>query len=232
MSKSKKNTDKITHIEIRMYRMGTGDCFALKFYAGETVSLRMMIDCGVWQGTAEHLKPFMTDLKEYLSTSIDVLIVTHQHKDHVYVFEACKELFIKDFEVKETWMGWPENDKLKKVAQWKKQYAEKKQALTIASELLKQAVNNPDYEKQVSQEANGLNMLAANKFFSVVVENFTELHVSGDGKEVKEDLEGMRIVKKEIKTGTIKYFSPGDIIENLEGVVRVRADASLRGCEN
>ncbi|MDB5198718.1 MAG: hypothetical protein JWO92_681 [Chitinophagaceae bacterium] len=215
------NKDKITHVDIRMYRMGTGDCFALIFYAGDTSMYKMMIDCGVWQGKQDHLEKYVLDLKEYLGSEIDVLVVTHQHKDHVYVFEACSELFTKNFKAREIWMGWPENDKSTKVKQWKKQYGEKKAALAMASEKLKSAVDSQDFKNQFALEAGGLGILAAKQSFASVVQNFTDLHVSS-GKQVKEDLEGMRIVKEEIEAGEIKYFSPGDIIDNIEKATGIR----------
>ena len=112
MADTQNISSKITHIQIRMYRMGTGDCFALKFFAGESLKLKMMIDCGVWRGEAEHLEKYVANLKEYFALEgekgVDVLVVTHEHKDHVYVFEACKNLFMDDFPIKEVWMGWPE----------------------------------------------------------------------------------------------------------------------------
>ena len=119
---------KITHAEVRMYRMGTGDCFALKFFAGKgeaNVKYKMMIDCGVWQGSKDRLTPFVEDLKTYFNNEIDLLVVTHEHVDHVLGFQRCSDLFTTDFNVKKIWMGWSEDDSLPKVSRWKTQHGEK-----------------------------------------------------------------------------------------------------------
>jgi hypothetical protein len=225
MADTQNISSKITHIQIRMYRMGTGDCFALKFFAGESLKLKMMIDCGVWRGEAEHLEKYVANLKEYFALEgekgVDVLVVTHEHKDHVYVFEACKNLFMDDFPIKEVWMGWPEENS-KKVAQWKKKYGEKKKALSKASKKLRMAVESEDYKKQLEKEFRGLDMVKTNQDFAATVQNFTELHISSDEKVYKGDLEGMRIVKEEIAKGNYRCFIPGEIIDNIEGVEGIK----------
>jgi len=44
---------KVTHVEIRMYRLGTGDCFALKFFSGskKDPTFKILIDAGTWSGS-------------------------------------------------------------------------------------------------------------------------------------------------------------------------------------
>ena len=53
---------KITNVEIRMYRMGTGDCFALKFFAGKREKFKMLIDAGTWEGSKDHLTPALNQI--------------------------------------------------------------------------------------------------------------------------------------------------------------------------
>ena len=113
---------KITHTEIRMYKMGTGDCFTIKFFAGKTTVFKIMIDAGTWSGSGERLAPYIKDLDYYA----DVLIVTHEHMDHVHAFDVYEDLFLgkkleadgstdKALEVGEVWMGWTEADGTGKV---------------------------------------------------------------------------------------------------------------------
>jgi hypothetical protein len=213
---------KITHAEIRMYRMGTGDCFIIKLFAGQKESFKMMIDCGTWQGTKERLAPYIQDLKAYVNNEVDLLVVTHEHKDHVYGFEACDELFKQGFIIRKIWMGWTENDKIKKVASWKKDYGEKKKALALAADKLKTALESPEYKAQFTSEHNGLAMFGARQSFSRVLAGLTELQLSAKGGEYKGMLEGMRVVKEELAEDNIQYFRPGDIIENVENAPGVR----------
>lgn len=214
MAKTKKL--KITHAEIRMYRMGTGDCFILKFFSDDTEQLKMMIDCGVWIGSKVNLTPFVEDLKEYVNNEVDILIVTHEHKDHVHVFEACKELFTTDFKVGKIWMGWTEDDKKAKVKKWKTEYGEKKIALKNAAIKMANAINKPAFAKQFSASANGNNIVNGYQQFNATLNDFCELSFASNAKEYKGDLEGMRIVKEEIANNNIEYFEPGDIIEDVD----------------
>ncbi|WP_158552694.1 MBL fold metallo-hydrolase [Spirosoma telluris] len=149
----KKGIDMISHVNVRMYRMGTGDCFILKFFTGETNNtFTMMIDCGTWRQTDDHkLATYITDLKAFVGkTPIDVLVITHEHKDHVYGFEVCEDLFLNDpdFTFKEIWMGWPENDNADdKVKEWKRDYGQRKKALKLAAQRLT-AIVESDTEKR------------------------------------------------------------------------------------
>jgi phosphoribosyl 1,2-cyclic phosphodiesterase len=86
----------------------------------------MMIDCGTWRGTKEHLAEYVKDLKAYVNNEVDLLVITHKHKDHVHSFEACRELFTEDFKINKIWMGWTEDDKNKRVKEWRKHHGEKK----------------------------------------------------------------------------------------------------------
>lgn len=216
------NVGTITHAVIRMYCMGTGDCFVIKLFANKKESFKIMIDCGVWNGTKNHLKPFITNLKLYVNNHVDLLIITHEHLDHVSVFETCKDLFTKDFIVDKIWMGWAEDDSLSKIKKWKTQYGEKKKALAMAAEKIEVAVNKTELENSLKSEVNGINMLRAKKNFSESLKNFADLHLHGVAGNYKGMLEGMRIVKKEIANDNIEYFYPGDIVEDLAGAKGVK----------
>jgi hypothetical protein len=207
---------KITHAEVRMYRMGTGDCFIIKFFADQKERLKMMIDCGTWKGTKDHLAKYIKDLKAYVNNEVDLLVITHEHKDHVYGFEACKELFTEDFKINKIWMGWTENDKAKTVKEWKKDHGEVKKALLSAANQLNNALNSEDCKAQFALERDGLAMLDARKHFAGVLNSLTDLQLSAVNGEYKGMLEGIRVVKEDLSNENIQYFRPGDIVENLE----------------
>lgn len=220
---------KITHAEVRMYRMGTGDCFIIKFFDDAVNTFTMMIDCGTWQGQTENLKKYITDLKAYIPhNTIDLLIVTHEHKDHVYGFESCKDLFLQDFTVKNIWMGWTENDNPNasdgslgdQVNEWKKKFGQHKMALSLAAQQLDTVFNSDEEKEQAKNQLNGLKALAIRQGFAEVVNQFAELHLSArdsdDDTNYVGGLKGMNIVKNEIATNNISYLHPGQIIENIE----------------
>ena len=209
---------KITHTEIRMYRMGTGDCFVLKFFAGAALKFKMLIDCGTWSGSTAHLTPYIQNLKAYVDNHVDLLVVTHEHKDHVHVFDACENLFTQGFTIDKVWMGWTEKDTATKVKQWQKDYGQQKIALFHAARELKAAVNDPAYAAQLQHEANGFGILKSRKNFAATLEALTDLQVNTGGGAFAAYaglLAGMEVVKKKLGPNKIDYFGPGDIIANL-----------------
>lgn len=107
MAKSRKQG-----VTIRMYCQGLGDCFLLTFPpATGTKPVRVLIDCGVLQKTpAEPMKmqAVAENLRKETGGHIDLLIVTHEHWDHVAGFSHAQDIFEK-FTFDRVWLSWAEN---------------------------------------------------------------------------------------------------------------------------
>ena len=99
------------HIRIRMYRQGLGDCFLLRFPRAKGGPLHMVIDSGVLKGTPD-AKARMTevarDIAKETGGKLDLLVVTHEHWDHVSGFTEAREVW-KDIEIAEVLLAWTEN---------------------------------------------------------------------------------------------------------------------------
>lgn len=108
MATEKKKTAKIDSVKVRMYCLGTGDCFVYKFYSGATEKFTMMIDCGSCKGGPAEFKPYLEDLEKHVKKGIDLLVVTHEHNDHVNGFAKCEDIF-KRLTIKKAWFAWTEN---------------------------------------------------------------------------------------------------------------------------
>lgn len=220
-----RNNRRIDRVAIRMYRLGTGDCFTVKFMKGRTVSFKLMIDCGCWQGDRAHIEPYVTELKRDVKDKVDALVVTHEHKDHVYGFEKCKDLFAKgQFETKQVWMAWTEEDGSTSVEKWKSDYGQKRMALASAAERLKMAVETPDFADQLGAHRDPEKLLRGRRKFAEVLTSFSDLHSQGfdEAKRYVDGLAGMDIVKNDIEYDFFSYFKPGDVIENEPGLEGVR----------
>lgn len=211
---------KITHAEVRMYKMGTGDCFAIKFFADEIIKFKMMIDAGTWVGSKKKLTPHVENLKAYLDNAVDVLIVTHEHKDHVHAFDVCKHLFTDGkFNVGEIWLGWSEKEGAPEVEKWKEEYGEKKKILGIAAKKLENVIASEAYKEQFSGSKYADRAMGARQVFSEVVKDFAGLHLSADKNKVyKGGLDGMEVIKKNITKKAIKYRHPGEVITDFNTV--------------
>jgi hypothetical protein len=214
----------VDKLVIHMYRLGTGDCFVLKFMKGDEVSFKMLIDCGCWSSgrSFTEIRSFIKELKKDVDNEVDVLVVTHEHLDHVRGFEAGKALFSNGFKVKRIWMAWTERDSDSKVEQWKQDHGQKKRALGLAAEQLKKSVGSRAFQDQLLGSRDGEKILGFRQSFAAVLEDFAALHVDGD---YTGSLKGMAVVKEDLAQAglaNVEYFEPGDIIDNRAGLEGVR----------
>lgn len=221
-------TSKVDSLVVHMYKMGTGDCFVLKFMKGRSVSFKMLIDCGVWSGSAATIKNFVKTLKEDVEDHVDALVVTHEHKDHVLGFQAARELFTDGkFKADRVWLAWCENDANRKVRDWKVKYGDKKKLLLAAAAELNRVVKSKSYGRQFEGSRFSSNLHSMRKQFAAALNEFAQLHadsLSAASGTYVGALEGMRVAKEDISPSIAReYFSPGDLISGLPGLEGVRA---------
>lgn len=219
MAKTKKE-NAITSVAIYMFKMGTGDCFLLKFMAKKTVKYKMLIDCGTISGGKEKLLPILETLKKKAENHVDLLVVTHEHKDHVYGFEVGESLFGEDFKVDAVWMAWSEKDGDDTVEAWKKEHGEKKMALAAAAERMKAPELVKDLKNALGNSLNANGILKMHEQFATALSEFADLHVSGG--EYKNGLKGMEIVKNKIAKNKIDFKKRGDVIDAIPELPGVR----------
>jgi len=100
-------------LTVRHYCQGIGDSHLLTFRKADGSLFRMLIDCGIHSsisGGPDLIRDIAVDIKKETAGKIDVLVVTHEHWDHVSGFKSAADTF-KDFDVGEVWMAWSENPK-------------------------------------------------------------------------------------------------------------------------
>lgn len=112
-----------TKVRIRMYRHGLGDCFLLTFFTGPE-PVHMLIDCGTLGATTTGVKmsEAVADIAAATGRHLHLLVVTHEHKDHVSGFSSEREAF-DGFRVDRVWVSWtedPNDDLAKQVTRFKK----------------------------------------------------------------------------------------------------------------
>lgn len=107
-------------VRVRMYRQGLGDCHLITVLDRAKPVFRMLIDCGVYQtvsGGADKMRRIVADVIEETGGEVDVLVVTHEHWDHVSGFVQARALFATHddqnpagkLRVGAVWMGWTED---------------------------------------------------------------------------------------------------------------------------
>jgi hypothetical protein len=98
-------------VRVRMYRHGLGDCFLLSFPGDKGDVVHVLIDCGVILGTPNPVPKMQQVVKDITATTggtIDLLIATHEHWDHLSGFIQAQADFDK-LTIDAVWLGWTED---------------------------------------------------------------------------------------------------------------------------
>jgi hypothetical protein len=113
-------------ISVRMYRQGLGDCFLITVSRDGGSAFRILIDCGVILGTTGAGSKLRAVVQDIITTTddrkqggfVDVLVVTHEHYDHVSGFVLADDLWSAGgvrapgkLAIGEVWFAWTEDPK-------------------------------------------------------------------------------------------------------------------------
>ena len=96
---------------IRHYCQGIGDCHLLRFDTAGGGDFWMLIDCGIHtaiKGGSQIIDDIVEDLYQRTKGKIDVLVLTHEHTDHISAFRESSNRFSR-FSIGEVWMAWTES---------------------------------------------------------------------------------------------------------------------------
>jgi hypothetical protein len=97
--------------KVRMYRQGLGDCFLITLPRKDGEPFYILIDCGVILGT-ENPGDIMSKVVQNITATtgghIDLLVVTHQHWDHISGFVQVTDL-IQKLAIDQIWLAWTED---------------------------------------------------------------------------------------------------------------------------
>ena len=117
-----KMTAPTSGVKVRMYRQGHGDCFLLAFageYENHKTPVYVLIDCGLKPGSEIHdqdIDKVIASIGKATNNHIDIVIVTHEHQDHVNGFSSLlgSSSTKKNFDainIGQVWLAWTENPK-------------------------------------------------------------------------------------------------------------------------
>ena len=103
-------------LRVRMYRQGLGDCFLVSLPKKDGNRFYIMVDCGIVVGSPNPgiMQDVVKSIIEDTGGYVDVLVVTHEHYDHVSGFTIAQELFADKrtrdkLAVGEVWFAWTED---------------------------------------------------------------------------------------------------------------------------
>lgn len=222
-SKAKPSTD-LDSVNIRMYRAGTGDCFLLQFQSNGKVTRNVMIDCGCIKGGRKDFEPMVQDIRSLTNNEIDILIVTHEHADHINGFASVSDLFDK-ITFKKVWFSWTEDETDDLANDLRKNHTKLKLALREATVRLTGLLKNKHYEDRWSDDFQSALMIESKKHFINSLSQLDALNMNntlGVNKKIPsmvELFEGYNV----IKPGTeVECLRPGELVKNISELPGMR----------
>lgn len=154
-------------IIVRMYRaLGAqgdayagylGDCFLIRVINGDEAA-HILIDFGILTGSPQaesRMHQIATDIvrttggevndagKIMKKGSLDLLVITHEHWDHISGFSQAKDLMFEGLVIEKLWMAWTEDDDDASTQQLRKEREQRGVALAALSERIQQAAASP-----------------------------------------------------------------------------------------
>ncbi|TAT71056.1 ComEC/Rec2 family competence protein [Rhizobium ruizarguesonis] len=136
---------------VRHYCQGLGDCHLIRIKRKGPRDFFMLIDCGVHSsvtGGPGTIDAIVSDILT-VTKKIDVLVVTHEHVDHVSGFLSAAKKFAEFEEIGEVWMGWTENPADPQARQLDKFKGQAIALLSQASQRLAAVDSKDDYMANV-----------------------------------------------------------------------------------
>jgi hypothetical protein len=216
---------KVDAVNVRMYRGGTGDCFLLQCKKAGKVTFNIMIDCGCINGGRADFEPWIKDIKDETDQQIDLLIVTHEHADHINGFQKCADLW-NDFDFKRVWFAWTENEEDPLANDLRENHSKLKMALASATANLTGLLQNKYYQQLFSEEINSALMARSKETFITSLDQVNGLNINAQpaarGK-IPSMVELFHDTYNVIKEGTeVECHDPGVLVHDLPGAEGLR----------
>jgi hypothetical protein len=188
-----------------MYRHGLGDCFIVSFIQPPRDPFHIMIDFGVILGTPDakgRLATVIGDIVQMTGGRVDVLVVTHEHYDHVAGFVLCGDSFSPagqpqagKLSVGEVWFAWTEKPDDPLARQLRDQRQKRKDALAgLVGQLDGMGATEQDGAKEIVQ---------ALRFFGVDAAG----NDAGGGDDMGATARAMQFAAQ--LSSSVKYWDPG-----------------------
>ena len=196
-----------------MYRQGHGDCFLLALpREGGGKPVYVLIDCGYKPGSQDfipHKKP-IGEIVEHIGAStggkLDLVIITHEHQDHVNGIWRKENPPFARFTIEEAWLAWTENRDDPLAEELRKRHKDTLLGLMAARQNL--AALRADHDQLAFKRLDTLLGIELGLEDDSTLER--ELQAIEGNPEKSVNKQGMKLIKdKAAARGGVSYLSPG-----------------------
>lgn len=128
-------------VTVRMFCQGLGDCFLISFGQRAGRAYHLLIDCGIAKGTKDAdglMNTVVKCISKLTGGTVDLLVVTHEHYDHVSGFYHAEDLLKNGSKAdgrlafKNFWFPWTEKPGEPLADELREKYSKAKASLAIA----------------------------------------------------------------------------------------------------
>ncbi len=192
-----------TALSVRHYCLGFGDCHLLSFPRPGDRPFYMLIDCGNHPSLGDGgqaIAKAVADIAAVTGKQLDVLVISHEHMDHLSGFDPDDRLF-QDFTIGEVWFGWTEDPDDPLAFELDLFKAQGGQALAMASDRLSSL--SPDDPMQDLR---------------MPLQEMSGFYASSKGKVIRPFRENARSLAKT----RVRHLKPGGEPLTLDGVDKIR----------
>jgi beta-lactamase superfamily II metal-dependent hydrolase len=211
-------------VVVRFYRIGHGDCFLLAFPGKDSKQpVYMLIDCGYKPGSPPLIHPgddagssvisrIWDDIGAATGGHLDVVVITHEHQDHVNGFTKSN---LEGITIGEVWLAWTEDGDDDLANQLRKTYHDKLVGLIAARNRL-----NAD---GVQEQIGVVDQMLEFELGDDTPFNFTAAAnaAASGGSGNKRSME----LVKDVANHNVKFIRPHEGIFDVPGVNGVRVYA-------
>jgi hypothetical protein len=186
-------------VHVRMYCQGLGDCFLLRFQTKKTTFFDVLIDCGIYKASPDAGKLMNLVVDDIIETTkdkahpnghLDLLVVTHEHWDHISGFAQALDKF-QDMDIDEVWQAWTEDEEEPIAQKLLDRFKKSKAALVQAM-------------RAGLTRAGAAPSTALNDAFQIMA--FFGVDKKGD------ETDAYKKIKKMIASKNPRYRSPGEVM--------------------
>lgn len=209
-------------VAVRMYRQGHGDCFLLAFpREGGGDPVYVLIDCGYKPGSPAYLgERTIGDVVRHIGNStgyrLDLVVITHEHQDHVNGFWTPGDPGFGRFAIDEVWLAWTEDPADPLANELRRRHRDVLLGVLDARRQLAERAGDQD---PVLLRMNGLLGME----FGGAGEELDGGALAAAGVENSVNKQAMRLVKEKARAGRgVRYLVPGDRTHPLPGAAGVR----------
>lgn len=199
-----------------MYRIGHGDCFLLAFPGHDpNEPVYVLIDCGYKPGSPGFIEPsnpqdVATSIRTATGNRLDVVVMTHEHQDHVNNFTAKN---FANVAIGQVWLAWTEDPQDPLANKLRAAYHD--QLLGLAEARNRLAAAGDD------KRAEWIDEFLAFELGGELLPPQLGLAAAAKNPLNSANKVAMKLIKDRAGAGNIEYLKPHSKILKLPGDIRV-----------